>query len=294
MTEKRRRGPMPVILVTENERIRAAEEKARELRRKMNQSGSQKTLTKRTSQQIEAELQWLQIANEEASKRTGPQREDRGKRKPTTEQLERFFDLISIGKINRGNLQRFLENPNWREDEVAAGQAAAAAERTRSSVPPAIKAELTVIGTFTVDHSAGKNLNGGLLATRFDKISDIFKEDRFTMISRCASANRGKIVICKLTRMNRAADKQDVLVEMDKLNLLPATHDEIIDFVLQHPAELRKRRAIIGLGSVYEDGEGISHVACAGTDRNGSYLGSEWETDIYDEGTCFLAVEMES
>lgn len=145
---------------------------------------------------------------------------------PTPAQLKELFAQIDSGKVTRDRLQDFLRGtPSKAPDEP--------------------------IYPLTIDYNL--SIEDMVKAGNYNSVHRKIKAKNFP-------AGRGEAKVeAVLFRSGNMVITQEVLAELERHNLRPATMVELLAFGKQHPDPLRVF-PIVALGSVWFDGEGDGNV----------------------------------
>lgn len=154
------------------------------------------------------------------------------------------------------------------------------------AVPLIVAAQTPKIeGTYKVTVNYGQTLAEMIAAGNYDwQNTDIIAE-HFPI----PPAKRGKEEVeIELVHLNRYAESDEVLRELDKMGLRPATLPELLAFGAAYPNK-RREFPIAALGSV-----GAEQVAYFYKNADGHGLGLRWWSGGWGPGCRFAAVRLGS
>lgn len=128
------------------------------------------------------------------------------------------------------------------------------------------------------------------LRSSFDRVDPDFSRATFEPIDQCKNVARTTSEVAfEYLHLGRDASTDEVLAEMDKRGLRPATYEEALAFAKKNPDEQRKF-PIVALGSVWRHPSGSRLVAYLGGSGAGRYLNLDWTEFDWSELCRFLAV----
>jgi hypothetical protein len=164
-----------------------------------------------------------------------------------TELVSAIVRQFPYGKVPAERAQQLIEH----QDELAA---------LLVTMFTAVVA--TVVNAFSVVVDYSKSLKAMIEDGHYDWKNNDITSDNFS-VTGSGQVNSG----LELVHFGKHVSTQDVLAELDKRNLCPATLPELLAFGAKYPEEQRKY-PIIALGSVWADRDGRRDVAClCGNDR---------------------------
>lgn len=136
---------------------------------------------------------------------------------------------------------------------------------------------------FTVVVDYTKSLADMIAAGRYDRQNDNITAKHFLV------SGSGQVTVgLELVHFGKDMSTEDVLVELDKRNLRPATLPELLAFGAKYPDEQRKY-PIIALGSVWSDWSGGRSVVCLAGRAGGRGLNLRYSDRGWNDQCCFLA-----
>jgi hypothetical protein len=119
----------------------------------------------------------------------------------------------------------------------------------------------------TVDYR--QSLQAMIQAGRYDWVNSDITEKHFPITP------GPKDVSIELVHFDRVMSSDDVLSELDRRGLRPATLPELLAFGAKYP-EKQREFPIVALASVWRSWVGSRHVPCLWSDADGRYLGLGW------------------
>lgn len=133
-------------------------------------------------------------------------------------------------------------------------------------------------------------LSYGDLAELFGRVNGDLQRAQFELTGPCKNVGQqaGKIEF-RYVHMQKSASTKEVLTEIEKRGLRPATHEELVGFASQFPEEQR-RFPIVELGSVWRNG----HDSCSVIHQRGKdglrWMGLARTNGVWLDSCRFLAV----
>jgi hypothetical protein len=147
----------------------------------------------------------------------------------------------------------------------------------------AITAAVVVSFKLVVDY--GKSLGEMIVAGQFDWVNDDITAEHFPI------TEKGTVEVdLQYVHLGRTATTAEVLAEMEKLGLRPATIAELVAFAAKNPEEQRKYW-IVALGSSWVDGGGHRKVPILDGSDSERHLYLYWDgpQNEWNDDNRFLA-----
>ena len=119
-----------------------------------------------------------------------------------------------------------------------------------------------------------------IIAAKFDWVNSDITEQNFPI----ETTEPGK---CELVDYKKPINTEDVLDDMEKHNLRPATLKELLTYAER---KWNGKDAVIAFGSVWQGSGGVRFVPCLDCGGSGRRLGLDWIDGDWRDGCRFLAV----
>lgn len=176
-------------------------------------------------------------------------------------------------------LRRLLKDDSQAQAIIEAGDTL---HEQFSAVVSGLLAKLTKTFMVTVDYARG--LPEMIKAGKYDYANDDITAEHFPIVG---EGKQGLEIL--LVHFGKDMESNDVLSELGKLGLRPATLPELLAFGETHP-EIQREFPIIALGSVWQNRDGSRHVPYLGGWCGGRELFLIWFGDRWSGDCRFAAV----
>ena len=138
--------------------------------------------------------------------------------------------------------------------------------------------------TFPVTVDYGRSIEEMVASGKYDWSNSDITSKHFPI------GTKGQVgVNIELVHFNRPMESDEVLRELDKQGLRPATLPELLAFGATYP-EKQREFPIVALGSVWRDLDGIRHVACLYGNAGDRGLDLRWYENGWVVSCRFAAV----